>query len=535
MSLEKYQKALDLSHHLSDVSRARQTSPLKGLQPRDIDPSKLINLAGGMPNEDYFPFSNISSDVLVSDAFSLSSARKESYFTRLWKLFSSSTEKTNTISVPRYAAEPGDLSLAVSLQYGQASGLAQLQVFIKHFVAQVYRPGYSDWTILVHTGNTDGWSRVVQMLCNPGETILTEEWTYPSALATAKPFGVHAVPIAMDKDGMSAVHLRKVLSEWDEGVKGKRPHVMYTVPIGQNPSGSTMDGPRKKEVYDVCSEFDVIIVEDDPYYFLQEGEYVPKSQRDSHYDNGLDDKTYLDQLAPSYLRFDTEGRVIRLDTFSKYLAPGLRLGWHTCNPLFAERLERHGETASQAPSGLSQILVTQLLTHWKFEGYVRWLQGLVVQYKIRRDVLVDAFAEDFDLRSTSTTHIDHWKGMAVLNACMKPAKGASMLEKSSLSTRTLFSFVPPTSGMFIWVVVHLESHPAFGSEPAERIEMQLWDKLIDAGILIAPGWLFGANADVAFERGTGHFRIAFSNVTYDKLRESAKIFARVTQEFFQQQ
>ena len=90
---------------------------------------------------------------------------------------------------------------------------------------------------------------------NPGERFLTEEWTYPSAVAASAPYGMHAVPVAMDKNGMNPAALRKVLAEWDSATQGKRcvipdviaasvssvdssPHVMYTVPIGQNPVGS---------------------------------------------------------------------------------------------------------------------------------------------------------------------------------------------------------------------------------------------------------------------------------------------------------
>jgi aromatic amino acid aminotransferase I / 2-aminoadipate transaminase len=85
---------------------------------------------------------------------------------------------------------------------------------------KVYDPAYDNYSILVHAGNTDGWSKVVQTLCNPGEGILTEEWTYPSALATARPVGVTAVSVEMDGEGMRADSLRKVLSGWDEEARG---------------------------------------------------------------------------------------------------------------------------------------------------------------------------------------------------------------------------------------------------------------------------------------------------------------------------
>jgi aromatic amino acid aminotransferase I len=121
---------------------------------------------------------------------------------------------------------------------------------------------------------------------------------------------------------------------------------------------------RKKEIYDICVEFDIIIVEDDPYYFLQEGPYTLPSERSGNSKDmafSLSDEEYIASLAPSFLSFDYQGRVIRLDTFSKTIAPGCRLGWLTCNPLFAERIERLAETSTAAPCGFAQVLIVLVI------------------------------------------------------------------------------------------------------------------------------------------------------------------------------
>lgn len=198
----------------------------------------------------------------MPDSFSLHPAQpdEESSLSWVWKLFGASTrkEKTTSITIPKYTSDPmNEINLATALQYGTAQGILPLQKFLKEFSAKIYQPGYSDFTTLVHTGNTDGWGRVVLTLCNPGEMILTEEWTYPSAVATCQPYGINPVPIAMDAEGMRADDLYKTLAEWDESARGAprwdasrmyshehpsnavlRPHVMYTVPVGQNPSGA---------------------------------------------------------------------------------------------------------------------------------------------------------------------------------------------------------------------------------------------------------------------------------------------------------
>lgn len=170
--------------------------------------------------------------------------------------------KTTPLHIPKYPADKDEINLAVALQYGTAQGIPQLQKFIKEFTAKVYQPAYKDWANLVQTGNTDAWSRAFQTLCNPGELFLTEEWTYPSALASALPFNVKPVSVAMDKEGLRGDDLRKVLSEWDEVARGAKryciivivrltlviywsswpsPHVLYTVPVGQNPSGAVSE------------------------------------------------------------------------------------------------------------------------------------------------------------------------------------------------------------------------------------------------------------------------------------------------------
>lgn len=110
----------------------------------------------------------------------------------------------------------------------------------------------------------------------------------------------------------------------------QRPSLLYTIPVCQNPSGSTMSAERKQEIYDICVKYDVIICEDDPYYFLQAGPYVHQHSRISTTATESDDQ-FLASLVPSFLAFDRFGYVVRIDTFSKTICPGSRLGWITSN------------------------------------------------------------------------------------------------------------------------------------------------------------------------------------------------------------
>ncbi len=121
--------------------------------------------------------------------------------------------------------------------------------------------------------------------------------------------------------------------------------------MGHNPTGYVLSLERRREVYAVCSRFDVIILEDDPYWYLQypsadieEAKLRNRPLPLQVTGNDLPNSSgfpFLDSLAPSFLNIDVEGRVIRLDTFSKTVAPGCRLGWVTAQPLFVEKIVRY--------------------------------------------------------------------------------------------------------------------------------------------------------------------------------------------------
>jgi len=309
---------------------------------------------------------------------------------------------------------------------------------------------------------------------------------------------------------------------------------------------------RKKAIYEICVKYDVVIIEDDPYYFLQEGIYSPKSERvkakaSTRYNKGEDEETrFINSLTPSYVRYDYQGRVIRLDTFSKIIAPGSRMGWFTCNPLFAERLERQGETSTAAPCGFSQSLITQLISkQWGFKKFVRWLQGLQTQYTIRRDFFVDCIFDEFELRPNSDPALaaSFGAGQPVLTAYKKTQGNQEMQEKAAAAKTPLFSFVPPTAGMFVWLKFHLKEDATSGSdEPeGETIDEKVWNDLAEHGLLVVPGLVFAAvpedgssaqNTD--FARDEMNFRLSFSMGKMEDMKSGVKILAQVLGNYVKQ-
>jgi aromatic amino acid aminotransferase I len=186
-------KALDHSHHLSELAVRRGVSPLKGLFKYVGKPGMLILAGGGsrprlkwivldVPREyqayrlrttslspRYRPRPSPLCVVLfiwcirtpfdiVQDSFGTSTSKASSESTSwFWKLlgFGSSKERTTEITIPKYPTELGQVNLATSLQYGAATGIVQLQSFFNDFTGKVFQPAYDDWTTKVHTGNTD--------------------------------------------------------------------------------------------------------------------------------------------------------------------------------------------------------------------------------------------------------------------------------------------------------------------------------------------------------------------------------------------
>ena len=237
-----------------------------------------------------------------------------------------------------------------------------------------------------------------RMFTEPGDYMLTEEYVYPSALEAAVPMGVRPVGVRMDAEGILPSHMDEILSSWDPSTRNgaARPRVLYTIPSGQNPTGATQSLQRRRELYAVAQKHDVFILEDDPYYFLQMDPYK-SSNGEATATATLASKdvsphdAFLAALVPSFLSIDTDGRVLRMDSFSKVLFPGSRCGWVTGSAQIVERVVRHIECSTQMAAGLSQLTLYKLLDEtWGHEGFLSWLMHLREQYTSRRNAMLAA-------------------------------------------------------------------------------------------------------------------------------------------------
>jgi aromatic amino acid aminotransferase I len=180
--------------------------------------------------------------------------------------------------------------------------------------------------------------------------------------------------------------------------------------------------------------------------------------------------------------------------------------------------------STQNPCGLSQALVMALLTQWTFDGYIRWLRGLRMQYKLRRDFFVDCLAEEFELLPAPGTSSSN---PVLLHAYPRGSGGGVSLDEKRI-VRPLLSFVPPSSGMFVWVTMYFGDIPNKRDESDGSVltpEHQFWQRLSEAEVLVAPGWIFapethtlrGAEPPSEADRQIGHVRLSYtpSDVSVD--------------------
>ncbi|KAJ3485106.1 hypothetical protein NLG97_g6890 [Lecanicillium saksenae] len=425
-------------NHLSEESKHRQPCALKKAA-KFLKKPGLVSLGGGIPSSKVFPFAELSMKVPVVPDFSEDATAQ------------SGVKET----IGKYDIQDGkaEYDLSIALNYGQATGSAQMIRFLTEHTEIVCQPPYADWAVCQTIGSTGALEQAVRMFCdkNRRDSIITEEFSFSSAMETIEPLGVRTFGTPIDSEGIVPEAMDEVLSNWDESARGSRkPHVLYTVPTGQNPTGATQGIERRRAVYAVAQKHDLFIIEDEPYYFLQ---MEPYGNDNAETPATVDE--FVASLVPSYVSIDKDGRVMRLDSFSKVLAPGSRLGWVVASQQLIERYQRHAEVASQGPSGFSQVILHKLLDEtWGHEGYLKWLMAMRTEYTQKRNALI--------------------------TSCEKHLP------------RELVSWTPPAAGMFVWLTVDHTKHPDHGKRRLEEIEQEIFDACIDAGVLVARGSWFRA-------------------------------------------
>jgi DNA-binding transcriptional MocR family regulator len=262
---------------------------------------------------------------------------------------------------------------AVALQYGNPGGnpllVAELGRKLEGEEARPVEPG----SLLMTNGSSQAISLVVQTLASPGDVCLCEAPTFLGTIHHIRFQGVRSVPVSLDDEGLDVESLEREIRRLEAA--GTPPRFVYTIPTFNNPAGVTMSLARRRALLDIVTRHGVPVIEDDAYRDLRfEGDPVPTLHA-----------------------LDREGLVVRLGTFSKIVAPGVRLGFVLADPAVIERVL--GFKAEGSTNGFSSMVVG---TFMKSGGLAAHIETLRAAYRARRDAMYEALAREMPAGVTWT-------------------------------------------------------------------------------------------------------------------------------------
>lgn len=298
---------------------------------------------------------------------------------------------------------------------------------------------------------------------------------YPGLLPDLGSRGIHVINVATDQEGLSASSLAQILEEWNQNERTKElsfPKAVYTVPTGGNPSGTTASADRKRAILQIVRKHSILILEDDPYYYLSF--------------EGLDKDSAMRHRSPSYFALEKEdndrwgyGYVLRFESFSKILSAGMRLGFMAGPKPIIDAVSGYMASSSIHASSPMQVVAALLLQHWGIQGFLSHVDEVARLYLQRRD-----FFE---------------------------AKLASVLGGDKNQQGALASWVTPVAGMFFWVKLHL---PPESNAPQGNSSNVITKNAVDHNVLAVPGASFYAGQQI-----TPYVRLSFSVIPEEEMEE----------------
>jgi 2-aminoadipate transaminase len=248
----------------------------------------------------------------------------------------------------------------VALQYGSAQGVPRLREQICEVMREEGIEADPD-DVVVTVGSQMALDLITRIFCDPDDVILAEGPSYVGALGSFAAYQARVVHVAMDEQGLVPELLEDALRSL--AAQGITPKFLYTIPNFHNPAGVTMAVDRRQRVLDLCAEYGVGVVEDNPYGLL-----------------GFTGTVY-----PALRSMDRD--VVYLGSFSKTFASGLRVGWALVPPAVRDRLVLAAESATLCPPSFTQMLVSRYLENHDWRAQIKTFTEV---YRERRDALLAA-------------------------------------------------------------------------------------------------------------------------------------------------
>lgn len=465
-----------------------------------------LHLSWGTPNAGFFPVDGI--DVDVADApfqSSLGISHTNNSLEHLPKdgkieeEFKKLDTKGKGVKIQKFGDDKGLIDIKTGFQYSEFSGLPLLKQFCKEFITKLHKPAYDNWNIILSSGAGDGILKCIDAVINPGDVVLMEEFTFTPSMMSIKEAGGVSVPIklnvASDSEGIDLDYLTNLLENWETLKPGlNKPKALYTIPTGQNPTGLTQSLEFRKKVYALAEKYDFIIIEDDPYGYLT---LPPYKQPDGlvKLDEFITIEDYIkNHLTPSYLEIDTYGRVLRIETFSKLFAPGLRVGFIVGHEKMIEVIANYSVLVTKFPSGVAQTLLQNVI-YQKFggvDGWIQWILKMRAIYVHRRNLLV------------------------------------YQLKKSHVYEKGLIDIIDPKAGMFIAVNMKFPE----GTDVLAKIRLLSY-KCTHYGVGVVPGLNMAVDKEFSVLRGS-FFRLTFAPLSNDEeVVEASRRFIAAVDDFFE--
>jgi 2-aminoadipate transaminase len=331
---------------------------------------------------------------------------------------------------------------ARALQYSATEGYEPLRELIANNMAR-YGIEARVENVMITSGSQQALDLIGKLFINRGDRVLVEAPTYLGALQAFNTYGADYISVPVDDDGLRTDLLEKPLRTG--------PKFMYVLPNFQNPAGTTLSEGRRHELVLMADRYGIPIIEDDPYGQLRyEGEHIPP----------------LVVIDRENLRRDdgySIGNVIYLSTFSKTLAPGIRLGWIVAPPEIITKLVQLKQGTDLHTSTFNQYVAYEVARDGFLDQHVKFIRQL---YRERRDVMLEALQESFPPEVTWTR---------------------------------------PHGGLFLWVTL-----------PGDLDIQEVLQSAIHENVAFVPGDAFYAHPEL---ENSQHMRLNFSSATSEQIRE----------------
>jgi DNA-binding transcriptional MocR family regulator len=248
------------------------------------------------------------------------------------------------------ASERAYQNSRVCLGYGMTAGIPQIKAEIVRLM-QRRGAAIEPENIIVTTGSQQAFDLVLRVLVTPGDRVLIEQPTYSTSIEAFKAYHARMSSIPVDADGLDVSVLERMLAE--AKALGDLPKLLYTIPDFSNPSGATLSLQRRLRLLELAVQYEVVVVEDDPYGDLRfSGEPVPSL------------------LALTGEVPGSEGWVVHLASLSKIVSPGLRVGWATGPHEILRRCTVAKESADFGSSPWTQSIAAEYLASNRLDSHL---------------------------------------------------------------------------------------------------------------------------------------------------------------------